>query len=208
MMVCIILFRSLINFRTFLICVRESCTFDLFFRPSSSSSSCSSSSSSSGKSSRVSFDMRASAPSSSSPCSFLAGSSLFESPSSVSAEGFSSAFASFSSPTFASCSFCSASAFFFHRPRPRPGPRTFPSMSSVRSLSFLSIKVGVTKSGITFCQKSGSSMSSSLDPDSAENFDLLTVIPDLLSQLEVLGPSTTRVRDRLARMVSMSSAQN
>lgn len=67
---------------------------------------------------------------------------------------------------------------------------------------------GVMKSGITFCQKSGSSMSSEAPPASDENLLLVTERPDLFNQDAVLAPSTTRVLVLLASMFSMSSATN
>mmetsp|Transcript_6268 Transcript_6268/g.14789 ORF Transcript_6268/g.14789 Transcript_6268/m.14789 type:complete len:235 (+) Transcript_6268:1752-2456(+) len=176
---CIILFKSEMNFETFFKSVRVSSVF----------SSCSSSFSPSSASLAV-------LPS-------ISVASFFSFP-------FSSGFSS-GSTAFSSCSFSSSSAFFlFHLPRPRPFPfflPEVPKMSSDRSSNFWIMIDGVTKSGITFCQNNGSSTSRSAVLLSAVNLDLLTTIPCLFSQDAVLVPSTTRVRVRLARMLSISSVQ-
>mmetsp|Transcript_42688 Transcript_42688/g.129672 ORF Transcript_42688/g.129672 Transcript_42688/m.129672 type:complete len:236 (+) Transcript_42688:1637-2344(+) len=92
--------------------------------------------------------------------------------------------------------------------RPRPGPDESPSMTLESSFSFVIIIVGVTKSGMTFCQKLGSSTLIPAVSLSPENLLLLTIIPDLLSQELVFAPSTTLVRVLFAKIFSMSSAQN
>ena len=68
--------------------------------------------------------------------------------------------------------------------------------------------MGVIKSGMTFCQKSGSFISRSADLESLVNLDLLTTIPCLFNQEAVFAPSTTRVRVLVAKILSISSAQN
>mmetsp|Transcript_6731 Transcript_6731/g.14785 ORF Transcript_6731/g.14785 Transcript_6731/m.14785 type:complete len:210 (+) Transcript_6731:1904-2533(+) len=91
---------------------------------------------------------------------------------------------------------------------PLPGPFGRSSTSLVSSSNFSIMIEGVTKSGITFCQKRGSSTSMPADLLSPVNLLFVTFIPALLSQLAVLTPSTTRVLVLLAKMLSISSAQN
>mmetsp|Transcript_54491 Transcript_54491/g.157568 ORF Transcript_54491/g.157568 Transcript_54491/m.157568 type:complete len:249 (-) Transcript_54491:1137-1883(-) len=190
----IIAFRSVTNFATFFWLVRVSLNSSSPFSSSSDlSASASSSSALSSPASAISSSLSPSFASVS-PSGFTASSSVGSLGCSVS----SSLAGSFS-----------GSSFFFQRPRPRPFFFfLIPVTSASRSSSFWSINVGVTKSGITFCQNKGSSISKSALLESLVNFDLLTTIPCLFSQDAVFAPSTTRVRVLLARMLSMSSAQN
>mmetsp|Transcript_17910 Transcript_17910/g.35727 ORF Transcript_17910/g.35727 Transcript_17910/m.35727 type:complete len:283 (-) Transcript_17910:3660-4508(-) len=82
------------------------------------------------------------------------------------------------------------------------------SLGSVIFFNLLNMIKGVTKSGITFCQKRGSSTSTLAV--AAEflplNFDFFTIFL-FFNQAAVCAPSTTRVRVRFAKIESISSSQ-